>query len=322
MSSVVKARDVAAYILSKSGESIDRTRLHMLLYYCQGWHLAWDKEPLFEEKIKAWIISPIVVELWLCEFRDYEASDFYDGDLEALSSSQKDSIDAVLLEYGDKSSQELKDSIHNGKPWFETRRSLGSERGDVEITHELMIEYFSRLAIKHENTVKYFFDTEFIEDGETIELISIGIVAEDGREYYACNSECDLQRADDWVKKNVVSLLPEKFDKVWKTRDEIKNDILKFTDSGVKPEFWAYFADYDWVVFCQLFGRMIDLPDHFPKYCMDLKQLMRENGISRDHLNHLEQGSEHNALDDAKWVKEAYNYVNDEGKWGHMEGAM
>jgi hypothetical protein len=28
--------------------------------------------------------------------------------------------------------------------------------------------------------VRYFYDTEFLEDGKTIELISIGIVCEDG----------------------------------------------------------------------------------------------------------------------------------------------
>ena len=33
--------------------------------------------------------------------------------------------------------------------------------------------------------MKYFYDTEFIDDGHTINLISIGIVAEDGHEYYA-----------------------------------------------------------------------------------------------------------------------------------------
>ena len=43
--------------------------------------------------------------------------------------------------------------------------------------------------------MKYFLDTEFIEDGKTIDLISIGIVSEDGRELYCENSDCDLSRA-------------------------------------------------------------------------------------------------------------------------------
>jgi hypothetical protein len=41
--------------------------------------------------------------------------------------------------------------------------------------------------------MRYWLDTEFIEDGHTIDLISIGIVAEDGRELYAENMECDLR---------------------------------------------------------------------------------------------------------------------------------
>ncbi|WP_100458737.1 3'-5' exoribonuclease [Mycobacteroides abscessus] len=56
----------------------------------------------------------------------------------------------------------------------------------------------------------YCYDTEFLEDGRTIDLISIGIVCEDGREYYAVNSEADWDRIrkDDWLMDNVVRHLP------------------------------------------------------------------------------------------------------------------
>ena len=43
--------------------------------------------------------------------------------------------------------------------------------------------------------MKYFIDTEFVETVGHIELISIGIVAEDGREYYAVHTEADLKDA-------------------------------------------------------------------------------------------------------------------------------
>ena len=51
--------------------------------------------------------------------------------------------------------------------------------------------------------MRFFYDTEFIEDGATIELVSIGIVAEDGREYYAVSTDADHSRANAWVKENV-----------------------------------------------------------------------------------------------------------------------
>ena len=54
--------------------------------------------------------------------------------------------------------------------------------------------------------MRYFYDTEFIEDGSTIELVSIGIVAEDGREYYAVSTEFDASNANEWVRENVLNL--------------------------------------------------------------------------------------------------------------------
>lgn len=58
--------------------------------------------------------------------------------------------------------------------------------------------------------MRYFIDTEFIEDGKTIDLISVGIVAQDGREFYCLNLDCDHSLANDWVKANVLAYLPSK----------------------------------------------------------------------------------------------------------------
>jgi len=52
--------------------------------------------------------------------------------------------------------------------------------------------------------MKFWLDTEFIEDGKTIDLLSIGIVREDGQEYYAVSLDADWSKAGDWVKENVL----------------------------------------------------------------------------------------------------------------------
>ncbi|MGH8862698.1 MAG: polyadenylate-specific 3'-exoribonuclease AS, partial [Jatrophihabitantaceae bacterium] len=39
--------------------------------------------------------------------------------------------------------------------------------------------------------MRFFYDCEFIEDGRTIELVSIGVVDESGREFYAVSTEFD-----------------------------------------------------------------------------------------------------------------------------------
>lgn len=59
--------------------------------------------------------------------------------------------------------------------------------------------------------MRIFYDTEFIDDGRTIDLISIGLVADNGTEYYAVSNEFDLKKlaASDWLMKNVWPSLPQ-----------------------------------------------------------------------------------------------------------------
>lgn len=84
-----------------------------------------------------------------------------------------------------------------------------------------------------------------------------------------------------------------------------------------EPEFWGYYADYDWVVFCWLYGRMIDLPDGYPMFCRDLKQLLDETcekfSLDLDTVKTLpdypKQDGEHHALDDALWNKNLHDFL-------------
>lgn len=150
--------------------------------------------------------------------------------------------------------------------------------------------------------MKIWFDTEFYENGRTIDLISIGMVREDGATYYAetCNAH-QLCQESEWLMQNVQPHLGlDKF----KTLFDISNEIREF--AGEKPEFWAYYADYDWVILCQLYGRMIDLPEGWPRYCRDVKQL--RDSLGNPPLAKQETG-EHNALADALWTKQAWEYL-------------
>lgn len=156
---------------------------------------------------------------------------------------------------------------------------------------------------------RFFFDTEFIEDGRTIELISIGIVDHDGRSYYACNRDCDLSRANGFVRDHVLPHLPPKghaYFPIWKPRAQIRDEILAFVGDR-RPEFWAYYADYDWIALCQLFGRMVDLPKGWPMYCRDIKQLADSRGSTEIPIEPPTPA--HHALADAVWAKRAYEYL-------------
>jgi len=233
--------------------------------------------------------------------------------------------------------------------------------------------------------MKNFIDTEFIESFHKpiygkrrhfIDLISIGIVAEDGQKYYAISSEYKEKDANPWVKENVLlSIRKEAFDypaglnafsaayikPIKIIAEEIQKFIYRqvFTDyisligdqrktvsaagfsdyeptqeqlnwifgkmPDSQPQFYGYYADYDWVLFCSLFGRMIDLPKGFPMYCRDLKQMTDEwvekhitnTGLSfkeglqqlKDHPDYPKQTNEHNALDDATWNSKLYKFL-------------
>lgn len=157
--------------------------------------------------------------------------------------------------------------------------------------------------------MRIFFDTEFYENGRTIELISIGLVREDGEEWYVETPRAmELATADPWLKENVLPHLRGR--SAVAARATIARDILSFSGlpRGEKPEFWAYYADYDWVVLCQLYGRMIDLPKGYPMFCRDIKQWCVELGNPK--LPDQPEG-EHDALADARWNKSAWEFLRD-----------
>lgn len=169
----------------------------------------------------------------------------------------------------------------------------------------------------------WYLDTEFLDDGRTIDLISIGLVSErrgDGLDdivYYAKNADFDMVRIanDEWMQENVVARLDVAPIKgAWKKRSVIAQEILELVRSvDSRPEFWAYFADYDWVVFCQLYGPMMKIPKLYPHLCMDIKQEMKRLGIRGDEpmVPRMREGTEHNALCDAYHDRELHHMLRE-----------
>lgn len=123
---------------------------------------------------------------------------------------------------------------------------------------------------------RYFYDCEFIEDGRVIDLVSIGMVDERGREFYAVSTEFDATHALPWVRRNVLDKLPSPADRAWRSRERIRADIFAFMTEPLGPgdeiELWAWFAAYDHVALAQLWGAMPALPREIPRFTKDLRQ--------------------------------------------------
>jgi hypothetical protein len=150
--------------------------------------------------------------------------------------------------------------------------------------------------------MKYWMDTEFITAPYSIDLISVGLVAEDGREFYAESSEVDWSKASLWTLKNVRPQLNGE----GISREAIGYAVRRFTDGDEHPVFWGYFPAYDWVAFSWLFGHMDELPFHYPQLCLDIKQWAIELG---DPQLPEPQGARHHALRDARWTRDAWAFL-------------
>lgn len=190
--------------------------------------------------------------------------------------------------------------------------------------------------------MKYFYDTEFLEDGKTIELISIGIVSEDGRNYYAVNAEVNADDDEhslgrriarhEWLMQNVVPSLPlrtpvstyssgtrrympphlDMRDTRVKPKWVIANEVREFLlDTSEPIELWADYGAYDHVLLMQLWGPMIARPKPLPMWTHDIQHEIERLGLTKDDLPKPdpEEYASHHALDDAIWGRVLFDFI-------------
>lgn len=167
---------------------------------------------------------------------------------------------------------------------------------------------------------KLFYDCEFLEDGKTIDLISIGMVREDGAELYCVNRDMPVKRIakHDWLRANVVPSLPRihgdrrlqvshrrnpfalDFDHPsMMSRERIAAEVEYFVLATPDVELWAWYGSYDHVALAWLFGPMWQLPSGVPMWTNDLRQEAARLGLTDADMPQQEAGH-HNALADAR----------------------
>lgn len=189
--------------------------------------------------------------------------------------------------------------------------------------------------------MRFFYDCEFLEDGRTIDLISIGIVDEAGSGfYYAINSEAPWDRvmAHPFLAEHVVPHLPkisrvpaapgqavadaDRRYQIDQTVREVKprwviaNEVRHFLLDRAGPaepyapiELWADHAAYDHVALAQLWGAMVDLPAGIPQYTRELRQFAADTGVLELPDRDPEAGAEHHALHDAAHCLALWRFI-------------
>lgn len=137
--------DVAEYILKKHGP-MTATKLQKLCYYSQAWHLVWDEQPLFEQRIEAWANGPVAPVLYREHRLQYKVDHIAGGDPSKLTADEKATIDVVLDFYGSRSGAELSDLTHREGPWRDARGDTPPGAWcNREIPHAAMAEYYEGL---------------------------------------------------------------------------------------------------------------------------------------------------------------------------------
>jgi hypothetical protein len=163
---------------------------------------------------------------------------------------------------------------------------------------------------------RIYYDTEFIEDGTTIELVSIGMVREDGLAYYAVSNDLGMLNrvaVHPWLAANVLPHLPvvyseHKFAPSWDTEHpefdavrpvaRIAQEVRDFITFSGDPQLNAWYAAYDHVRLMQLWGPMSARPEGVPMWTRDLKQ--EADRLGNPPVPEQDPATEHHALHDAQ----------------------
>lgn len=132
MTTPISVYDVARALRGRFPGGLPSKKLQKLLYYCQGWHLAWVGRPLFHEAIEAWRMGPVVPPLWQKE--THRPDEPEPPPLE-LSAQQRSIVDYVVGRYGSSSGSQLEHLTHGEAPWRDARPN-------EVIPHEALRSFF------------------------------------------------------------------------------------------------------------------------------------------------------------------------------------
>lgn len=142
---MANVHDVAAAILERQG-AMSAMKLEKLAYYSQAWHLVWDDEPLFEDRIEAWANGPVSPALYDKHRGQFSVGSWPAGDSDRLQPNEIETIDVVLDTYGHMTAPALSELTHREDPWLDARHGLRpGQRSNREITHAAMAEYYGSL---------------------------------------------------------------------------------------------------------------------------------------------------------------------------------
>lgn len=140
-----KALDIAKKLIClaqndepNGGELLTNLKLQKLLYYQQGFHLAFFGTPLFEEHVESWMYGPVVPSVY-DEYSKYGSASLpVTTQAITLTDDEERLFNEVFDAYREFSAIGLMNKTHSERPWIE---AVPHDRGTV-ITQDSMKAYF------------------------------------------------------------------------------------------------------------------------------------------------------------------------------------
>ena len=173
--------------------------------------------------------------------------------------------------------------------------------------------------------MRIFLDTEFTGLHAKTTLISIGLVADDGRKFYAELTDYSKSQVDDWLRDNVISNLVFESDAIHEVESnggdiimvgchkDLKRELSAWLSKFGEIEIWSDCLAYDWVLFNNIWGHAFNIPKNVYYIPFDICTLMKMSGIdpdiSKEEYAEVVGGNKHNALFDAEIQMKIYNKI-------------
>ena len=186
--------------------------------------------------------------------------------------------------------------------------------------------------------MKLFFDVEFTGLRQNTTPISIGIVSEDGKRFYAEFTDYDEGQCDDWIKENVISELLHDTEKWYEgISDKQTYGIKKIISYALKDwlqqfetiQFVSDVCHYDFVILIDLLtngGTALDLSENISAVCHDLNMDIARHfrvsdreafDMSREQIMNdlcgpedIVTGNKHNSLYDAEVIRAIWKEIH------------
>lgn len=179
---------------------------------------------------------------------------------------------------------------------------------------------------------KIFYDAEFTGLQQSTQLISLALCADDGRAFYAEFSDFDRHLCDAWINEHVLSLtrwanIPDTPPCAYQEgnvtvcfgkTENVKQALLSWLSTYDQVEIWADCLAWDWVLFCELWGGALSLPQQIFYMPFDLVTLFYCKGLDADTSRLefvqkqgiiLDENQLHNALFDARLTLKCYQLL-------------